>query len=180
MSEQVRRPLVEEDKPEQSETKTELEVERYRYWQIILASIFMVISAPLVYFSESIVTWYQTRPVVCTGCCVTITSHEAGDIVYVDKVLITGTATPKGKCNHLFLIVQPLTKNQAWFVSDYIVVEPDGSWSATAHLDDLPTNIQLRIVAVLCSYGDAYQKGTCMGRSPNKGVRSKSIIIERR
>lgn len=164
------------DSPEE----TEKIIEKYRFWQIIFGGVIgfaMGFLPMLVAYVDNTYINPPILPIQCEGE-INITYPKTKAVVYGDEVDIAGTVEPSTGCRNIFLVVGALS-GHTYFVTDFVTVNPDGTWDATAKLQIVPYGTKARIQARLCGEHDAYPPEGCLSEVPNRGVASNSIVISR-
>lgn len=169
------------EKVTSSSEKTENLTEKIRLWQIILGALFGFMGA----FTPNVVeyvdkTWLDPPAVeLHCGGDITITNPTDRSDVYGDEVDVTGTVSPTGPCENLFLVLSTV-RGHNHFITDSVTVNPDGTWDATADLYFVPFNTKARLQARLCGKADAYVPESCLSALPEIGSRSNVITITRK
>lgn len=164
-------------KEQKSADETEKTIEKYRFWQIICGGIIGFLTGFLPMFVNYVHTTLIDPPIHCEGK-ISITYPKNKTTIYGDEVDIAGTVDPTNGCKNIFLVVGTLN-GHTYFVTDFVTVNPDGTWDAAAKLQIVPYGTRARIQARLCGKPNAYPPEGCLPEVPSKGVASNSVIISR-
>lgn len=158
--------------------KTEQITEKYRLWQIILTAV-LAFSLPFIPTVVSFINkkFIEPTPIICSGS-ISITSPKNKEIIYTNEIDVTGVVKPVGPCKHIFLVVSSI-EGHNYFITDFVTINPDGTWEATAKLHLIPAGKRARIQARLCGKPDTYPPEGCLSEVPSKGIASNSIVVRK-